>query len=540
MFKTLLKKQFLELKNVFLPVKNGKKNKKRIVVGTTGAIVLLAVVSAASVCFNLLIADVLCAPLAASGFSWLYFCLTGLFTVGVGSIFGIISVYTGLYRATDNDLLLSLPVKPALIVFTRISSNYLVDLFLTVITWIPFSVRYFTVVTPSALSVLFCFLALLFIPLLCSAIALALGFIISLITMKLKNKGIFVVIISVALIALYYVLYFRIGSLIKGIIANPESTGAGFKTYGFLFYRLGLAATGDALSALIVFGVSSAVFIICYVIISVNFIKMSTISAKNGKVKAAKNPYKMRSVKSALLKRESQKFFSDANYMLNCGMSSLLILAFGVCSIIFREDLNAVIANIAVSLPIAKEFSLIIIPVLLFTVLFMGTPAAPSVSLEGSALWVVRSSPVKSKDVLMAKEYFQIVLTAFPTVFFALSASIILSGDVFAVISITAFAVSSVLFTAAFSLYVGTLKADVKWLNETTAIKSNIGVLILLLTGFAAMIVICGLYYLLVSVCGFYIPAKIYIAVYAVILFALFFIVNKAITVKGVEKFENL
>ena len=540
MLKTLLKKQFLELKNLFFPVKNGKRNKKGFFATAAGVAVLMAIIAAAFIYMAYTVADVMCAPLAGAGLSWLYFCLVGLYTVAIGAVFGIIAVYSSVYRATDTELLLSLPIKPSLIVFTRIAGNYFVDLFITVLLWIPFSVKYFAVVSPTALSVVFCILGLFFIPLLCSAIALALGFIVSLITMKFKNNGIVVAVIGLIAIAGFYVLYFKMGSMLDGMLADPENAGAGFKTWGFLFYRLGLAATGDAFSALIFFGISLAAFAVCYTIISLNFIKMSTTSAKSGKVKAVKTPYKTRSLSAMLLKRETGKFFSNANYILNCGLSAVFIVAIGVAVIALSGKLNEIVATLSAQIPVVKGISMLIIPALLVSLLFVGGSAIPSVSLEGKTLWVIRSLPVKSKDVLMTKEYFQLILTFVPSVFCSLSASIVLGGDVFAVISTAAFGAAAALFSAAFSLFMGILKADVNWTNETVAIKSNIAVLIVMLVGYALMIALCAIYYFIVAVMELNLSVEIYLSVYTVILLVLFFVLNKVIATKGVEKFESL
>ena len=140
----------------------------------------------------------------------------------------------------------------------------------------------------------------------------------------------------------------------------------------------------------------------------------------------------------------------------------------------------------------------------------------------------------------MVKEYLQIIITLVPAVFLAIVASVVLGGGVLTVISEAAFAISTALFFASLSLYFGIIKADVNWANETVAIKSNLGVLFVMLIGFASMVALCGVYYLIIGVIGLNLGAEIYISVYTVIMLALFFVINKWIGNKGVKKFESL
>ena len=537
MLKTLLKKQFLEIKNMFFPIKEGKNGKIKSAVLF---VLLLAVSLSAGVVFSSALAEGLCAPLYNAGLSWLYFCLAGLITVAAGSILGIISTYISVFRATDTELLLSLPIKPSIIVFVRIISNYFIDLLLTLLLWVPFSVKYFIIASPSVLSVVFCILSVFFIPLLCTAIALFFGFLVSLITVKLKNNGLVVAFIGLITIGVFYYLYFRLMGMVETLILDPVNAGAGFKTWGVLFYQLGLAATGDVFAALIFFAAAWSLFQICYSVISINFIKMSTVSGNSVKVRKSKNPYKERDIKSALFRRETSKFLSNANYILNCGLSSVIMLGAGVAALIFKDDAYNLVQTLAGQFSIVNGFSLLVIPAFLFFMLFTGGSAIPSVSIEGKTIWVVRTLPVNVKDVLMAKEKLQLVLHFIPALFFTVSFCIVLRVAYYTAIAEIFFAVSTTLFCAAFSLYLGTMKSDVNWSNETAAIKSNIAVLLVMLTGFAFMIATLGSYYLLAVVLELSVHAEIIIAVLSVAFLVLFFVLNHKIKTKGVEKFESL
>ena len=267
---------------------------------------------------------------------------------------------------------------------------------------------------------------------------------------------------------------------------------------------------------------------------------MSTVSAKSVKVRQGKNPYKTRSLKSALLKRETAKFISNANYLLNCGLTSVFLLAIGVAVLVFKDTVYNLINTLSAQYPFVSGLSILIVPAMLFFMLFTGGSATPSVSLEGKTLWVVRTLPVSSKDVLFAKEKFQLILHSIPALFFTVAVCIVLRLEYYSIIAEVAFTAAVTLFVAAFSLYLGIMKADVNWTNETAAIKSNIAVLFVMLTGFALMVALIGAYILLTFAFSVNVIAEIYISAFTVVFILLFFVLNAKIKTKGVKKFESL
>ena len=111
MVKVLVKKQLMELGAFFYQsAKKGKRRSKGSLI--MYALLMVYVVVAMGWMFYLL-ADTLCEPLVNAGLGWLYFAIVGLMAIVAGVFGSIFTAYSGLYRAKDNELLLSMPVKPS-------------------------------------------------------------------------------------------------------------------------------------------------------------------------------------------------------------------------------------------------------------------------------------------------------------------------------------------------------------------------------------------------------------------------------------------
>ena len=189
MIKTLLGKQLREL-TAFL-YQSGKTGKRRGVAAMIGYGVLLVYAFGA---FGFLIyqmADTLCAPLVGMGLGWLYFALIGLLATFLGVVGSVFSVYSTLYQAKDNELLLSMPIPPGVIMLTRLVGVYLLSVLFELVVLIPAGLKYLLVGPVTAMSVVLYILTCLILPLLSVVLACLLGWVLALIASRVKNGSFF-------------------------------------------------------------------------------------------------------------------------------------------------------------------------------------------------------------------------------------------------------------------------------------------------------------------------------------------------------------
>ena len=95
------------------------------------------------------------------------------------------------------------------------------------------------------------------------------------------------------------------------------------------------------------------------------------------------------SQKKALFRKEAQRFFGTPMYFWNAGLGLILLLAAGVASLILRDKLLVYLGMAGESIPLLPMAAAVICFCLCTCPI-----AAPSVSLEGKYLWILREAPM--------------------------------------------------------------------------------------------------------------------------------------------------
>ena len=490
MIKTLLKKQLSELFAAFF-AKMKKSKKSSAATIALFAILMVFIIASFSIMFfsiGIVFAD----AFASTGLDWFYFALFGILATMLGVVGSVFMTHSMVYDAKDNELLLSMPIKPSYILFVRIAALYVIDFIFEALVLIPSYVAYAIFAGVTAMSVVGFIITVFVLPVFALSISLILGFLVALISSRLKGKGksLIVMIISVGFFAVYYYFCFKMQEYLTLIIANSDVIGEKIKTFVYPVYSMGRAVAGDAVSLLIFVAIVGAVFGIIYFILSKSFIKISTSKRSGAKVKYKEKAYKAGSAGAALLKKEFSFLWSSPTYMLNCVLGSAFFLLLAVFSVIKRD----VFTNMLDIYPgMENMFALMGVAVLCF-IATMNPITAPSISLEGKTLWLLRSSPVSSLQVLNAKFYMHIILTA-P---FALIASLCLffsmKADIFMTIAGTVFVLLFVVFYAAIGILLNLKFPKFDWTNHSVAVKQSMSVILSMLIGWAVMILLTILY----------------------------------------------
>ena len=84
-------------------------------------------------------------------------------------------------------------------------------------------------------------------------ISCVLGWIVAKISLKLKHKSLITVLISLAVIGVYYFLYFKAQSLIQDLLANAAVYGERIKGAAYPVYLFGSVGVGNIRASVIVF-----------------------------------------------------------------------------------------------------------------------------------------------------------------------------------------------------------------------------------------------------------------------------------------------
>ncbi len=485
MIKTLLKKQFAEMFRSYLY--DAKKNKKRSKTSFVLYILLFAflMIVVLGGIFTLL-AVALCEPLKETGMGWLYFTLLGLLAVVLGAFGSVFNTYSGLYLAKDNDFLLSMPIPVGSIMTARLLGVYLMGLMYSAVVAIP-AILVHQVLYPDVAVLASSFLWFIFVSVIVLTLSLALGYLVAKISLKLKNKSFVTVLISLVGIAAYYFFYFKAQTLIRDLLEHAALYGEQLKNAAYPLYVFGRAAEGDFAALGILLLAVGIVFVLLWILLSRSFIHIATSSAVVSKIKYKERKVKCKSEFAALFGKEMKRFTSSPNYILNCGMGILLLIALGIAILLKGNVVVSFITEVWGSAGQA------LVPVAFCAAVClaaaMNDMAAPSVSLEGKNLWLVQSLPVSPLKVLKAKISVQLALTEVPALFCSVCTILALKLGFLESVLFLVNVCTVIAFMALVDLVCGIKMPNLTWTSEITPIKQSGAVLLAVLLHFLGTVI---------------------------------------------------
>ena len=554
MLKTLIKKQLLELnKSFFVDRKTGKGKSAR---SATFSIVLFILLMIFAIGGMFCYMSYSMRPLITYGMSWLYFAIMGA-TAALFGVFGsVFNTYSSLYDAKDNDLLLSMPIPVRDIMAARLIGVYLMGLMYSGVVVIPAVGVYFITAHPGISGITAVIMAVM-VTVLVLILSCILGWVVakiavklknkSIITVirdsrtsqnpkiavKLKNKSIITVIVSIAFLGGYYYVYFRANEIITGIVATSSAVATKVRTSAYPLYIFGKAFAGDVLPTIIISLIILALLAATWLIMSRTFLKLVTSSGKTAKTVYKEKTVKQQGTDRALLRREINHFLSSPSYMLNCSLGALFMIAVAVFSLIKSDWFIGVVTRMDEDL---LEYAPTFACLLLCLLSSMNILTAPAISLEGKSLWIARSLPVTSWQILRAKLKLHMLFTAVPALICSICFCIALKPELLTAVVMIILPQIFTLLCAVSGLRVNIRMPNLTWSSESGAVKQSLGIMLAMCLGWAYIIVLIVVYLFAVQVLPNVFALMIATAVIAIITAISFSRLKR----KGVKRFETL
>ena len=532
MLRILVKKQIMEVfKGYFYDAKKNKMRSK----GAIAAWIIFFVVIMVGVLGGMFTALSLatCGAMTKVGMGWLYFLMMSSIAIIFGAFGSVFNTYAGLYLAKDNDLLLSMPIPVRTLLTARLINVYLMGTMYVAPVMIPALIVYWIVAGATIANVV-CGIALfLIISVFVLLLSCLLGWVVAKISLKLKNKSFVTVFISLVFIGGYYFFYFKASNIVEDIIKNAAVYGDKIKGSAYVLYLFGSIGEGDWLSCgIFTAAMAVALFLLCW-LMARSFIKIATSSGKITKVRYTEKKAKVKSAFGALLGKEFARFTSNPNYMLNCGLSILLLPLVGI-ALLFKGDLvgrglDEVFAPM-------QDAPAVLFCTMLCLLASMNDIAAPSVSLEGKSVWIPQSLPVEPKMVLRAKMSVQLILTAVPLTIAAVCIMIVTDTSIPVKLMILVTSLIYTLFMSLFNTVLSIRLPNLSWTNEVSPIKQSAPVFIAMFGGWLFCFVIPVVYLLIGHKLGALVFLLIVSAIYGLVSLILF----RWLNTKGAKLFANL
>ena len=333
----------------------------------------------------------------------MYFGMLMTVTFAVVFFFSVFETKSELFDCRDNELLLSMPIKPRDIILSRIFTVLALNYIVTLIVMLPAVVIY-GFMGGSIMGILGGTLVILLLPLPIAALSSGVGYVVAVISKKLKNNSVLTALVSLLLVAVFYAGYFAllnpedemIGESIAAMAVNP------------FMQAVGSAALLDPLAASIFVLSSVVISLVAYKIISIGYFSLLSSRATGKKQVYRSKRVEKRGAVIAVAIKDLRRLVSSAMLMLNgCAGVMLSLLLCG--GLIFAgaelEAFSEALAPLGNVLPVLLAGSLVLTG-------GMNTLSSCLLSLEGQSLWILRSSPVRARDVLFGKALAHFVVSA--------------------------------------------------------------------------------------------------------------------------------
>lgn len=393
----------------------------------------------------------------------------------IAFMFSFYSMTSVLFNFKDYEMLCSMPIKRSAIVGSKLAYAFITDFLLSILIVIGcfFSLTETSIYTLDVLFVLKVLLLTIVSPFFALTMAMIIGILFAYIASKFRRKNV----IQIILLLLFMFGYFGI----MFVSNDPEidmtvSIGKIF----FIYDILNNAITGDAINILYYALICVAPFAVVSSLVVIFYGKLNAIfSAKKTLRNFKLKKYNGKSEFRTLLNKETKRLFSSPVYAINALLGAVMgLLGAIVCIVVFTSILGDTImgenANVVFVLgSIALGF------------VFMLSPTTNcSISLEGRAYWLIKTSPIKTKNWLLAKLVLNAIFYTPTALIIGVGLSIALKANLVPAIMFSFIALFMSMLSGIFGLFANILFPHLSWENENQAVKQGMGVFLTVMSGF--------------------------------------------------------
>lgn len=319
---------------------------------------------------------------------------------------GTFGVSRSVLAGRDDDLLLALPVRPRTVALAKMAAVTVQNLLLMVLAVVPSGVVYglYEPTRPWFWPALLA--GTLALTLAATAVSVGLALLVALVAPGERGRAGTNVAILVATAAVLVASVPAIQRLEHLLTTDPGAFAdtLGRWAWGFVALR-DLAVQGSTDAALTLLALGLLPFAAVVALVAGSYVRL-TARRSRGAAAVGHRPrtgtarLRAHSPFAALLRREANRLFSSTVYLVNSGFGVVMLVAGAGWLAVGADGVPAGVQPLAdalqVPLPVLGAVALCL-PVA------MTCTTAPSISLEGDRLWILRSAPVDPLAVLGAK-----------------------------------------------------------------------------------------------------------------------------------------
>ena len=408
-------------------------------------------------------------PFNAAGLGWFYFALAAATAFALGFVGSVFTAQQQLFAARDNELLLSMPIAPRHILGARMVVLLLINYALTLVVLVPAIVIWAANVGISATGLIGFIISALLLPLLILTFTCFFAWILALISARMRNKTIVTTVLYILFLIAYFYFYMNMQSLLTELIQNSEQISGAFVSI-YPLYAFGQAALGNWLHLAGFAACCIVPFAIVYAILSRGFLAVTTRRSAAKKLVYRERTLTVSGLRSALLKKELGRFAANGMYILNAAMGSIMTILAAVALLIYSGKLAPILTIIP------DGWAAGILTAVLCFLCGTDVISAPSISLEGKTLWLLKSLPVRPRDILLGKVNLHLVIALPSTLIASVCCVIALPMGIAGSVAVILVPALMCVFGALLGVVMNLRFPKFDYINETAVIKNSASV----------------------------------------------------------------
>ena len=318
-------------------------------------------------------------------------------------MFAIFKAGSVIFQENAYDILCSLPVSQMAIVVSRFLRMYVENLLLTLLVMVPGTAVYGVMVKPAISFYFIGVIVTVFVPLIPITIATFLGALVTAIASRMKHKSLVSAALSVGLVVAIMASTGTMSTLEEEFSIEMLQNMSEMMTqtiegiYPPAIWLSNAMVKGDILTGLLCVLGGLVAFAVTIALISAKFHEICRgLYGTHAKHNYKMEQLKAKSVLGTLYKRELKRYFSSSIYVQNTIVGPIMALLFA--GAVLGVGLDTIQQTLELPIDIAGA-----IPVLLAGIFSMMTTTCTSVSMEGKEWWIVKSLPIRTKDLLDSK-----------------------------------------------------------------------------------------------------------------------------------------
>ena len=474
----------------------------------------------------------LAGPFSALGLGVIYFGLAAVMCFSLMFVGTIFSAKAQLYEATDNDLLLSMPIRPGDILLSRMLLLLALNWIFGLIVAAPALIAWFQELGPQIGMLLPCLLVfVVLLPLLSLMLSAFFGWLLHLASGRVRNQSLLTVVLSLILLGGYFFVISRANIWLTELMRDPTPLANALSGVAPLVWLGRACAEGDLLSLGALTLITAGAVLLGWVLLSRSFIKTATDKRGAAKIKYVEKAVDAVPPGRALLRRELKHLVSSPSYILNGAMGVILAPAAGVVLLLRGGAFLSAMADPTLGILLRG-----VLPVGLCFFGMMSYLSASGISLEGKSLWVLQSLPVSPRQVLGAKLRLHLLVSLPPLLIASALFVIALRPGLLSGLMCVLLPAACALLSGLLGLFENLRHPNFDWTNETQAVKTGMSVLFTMLIGFGLLIPPM----LAVFVLAPEVPAALIQLIFLTVVLLLCLLLWRWLRTKGEERFRAL